>query len=32
VLGELVTRHLGNRQIASVFPGYADPKYRGLIG
>jgi uncharacterized protein (DUF1501 family) len=31
VLGELVTRHLGNRQIASVFPGYADPKYRGLI-
>src|SRR6202034_559286 len=32
VLGELVTRHLGNRQIASVFPGYADPKYRGLVG
>jgi uncharacterized protein (DUF1501 family) len=32
VLGELVTRHLGNRQIASVFPGYADPKFRGLIG
>jgi uncharacterized protein (DUF1501 family) len=31
VLGELVTRHLGNRQIASVFPGYADPKFRGLI-
>jgi uncharacterized protein (DUF1501 family) len=32
VLGELVTRHLGNRQIASVFPGYDDPKFRGLIG
>ncbi len=32
VLGELVTRHLGNRQIASVFPGYTDPKFRGLIG
>lgn len=31
VLGELVTRHLGNRQIASVFPGYTDPKFRGLI-
>jgi uncharacterized protein (DUF1501 family) len=31
VLGELVTRHLGNRQIANVFPGYSDPKYRGLI-
>lgn len=31
VLGELVTRHLGNRQIASVFPGYTEPKYRGLI-
>jgi uncharacterized protein (DUF1501 family) len=31
VLGELVTRHLGNRQIASVFPGYANPKFRGLI-
>ncbi len=31
VLGELVTRHLGNREIANVFPGYQDPKYRGLI-
>jgi uncharacterized protein (DUF1501 family) len=31
VLGELVTRHLGNRQIASVFPGFAQPKFRGLI-
>jgi uncharacterized protein (DUF1501 family) len=32
VLGELVVRHLGNRQIASVFPGYSEPKFRGLIG
>jgi uncharacterized protein (DUF1501 family) len=32
VLGELVTRHLGNRQIANVFPGYDAPNYRGLIG
>jgi uncharacterized protein (DUF1501 family) len=31
VLGELVTRHLGNRQIASVFPGYEQPKFRGLV-
>jgi uncharacterized protein (DUF1501 family) len=31
VLGELVTRHLGNRQISNVFPGYDDPKFRGLI-
>ncbi len=32
VLGELVTRHLGNRQLANVFPGYDTPNYRGLIG
>jgi uncharacterized protein (DUF1501 family) len=32
VLGELVTRHLGNRQIAAVFPGFSAPKFRGLIG
>jgi uncharacterized protein (DUF1501 family) len=31
VLGELVTRHLGNRQIAAVFPGFATPKFRGLV-
>jgi uncharacterized protein (DUF1501 family) len=31
VLGELVTRHLGNRQIATVFPGFEEPKYRGLV-
>jgi len=31
VLGELVTRHLGNRQITAVFPGYEQPKFRGLV-
>jgi uncharacterized protein (DUF1501 family) len=31
VLGELVTRHLGNRQIATVFPGFARPKFPGLV-
>lgn len=32
VLGELVARHLGNANVKSVFPGYADPKFRGLLG
>ena len=32
VLGELVTRHLGNQNISSVFPGYNKPRFRGLIG
>jgi len=31
VLGELVTRHLGNQQVANVFPGYREPKFRGLV-
>ena len=31
VLGELVARHLGNGQLAGVFPEYAHPKFRGLI-
>ena len=31
VLGELVTRHLGNRHLANVFPGYTQPKFRGLV-
>ena len=31
VLGELVTRHLGNRQITNVFPGYARPRFRGIV-
>jgi uncharacterized protein (DUF1501 family) len=30
VLGELVTRHLGNRNVEAVFPGY-NPKFRNLI-
>jgi uncharacterized protein (DUF1501 family) len=30
VLGELVTRHLGNPTLSSVFPGYA-PKFLGLV-
>ena len=31
VLGELVTRHLGNKNMATVFPGYDQPKFRGLM-
>ena len=33
VLSELVSNHLGNRQVGAVFPGYeADQKkYRGLV-
>jgi len=31
ILGELVVRHLGNSQIASVFPGYTRPRFRNLI-
>ncbi len=30
VLGELVTRQLGNRNMATVFPGYDRPRFRGL--
>jgi uncharacterized protein (DUF1501 family) len=32
VLGELVVRHLGNARAASVFPGYEQPKFRGIVG
>jgi uncharacterized protein (DUF1501 family) len=32
VLGELVARHLGNTNLKTVFPGYSDPKFRGLLG
>ena len=32
VLGELVAKHLGNRQLTGVFPEYTQPKFRGLIG
>jgi uncharacterized protein (DUF1501 family) len=31
VLGELVARHLGNPNLKSVFPGYENPKFRGLL-
>jgi uncharacterized protein (DUF1501 family) len=31
VLGELVVRHLGNSRVASVFPGYERPKFRGIV-
>lgn len=31
VLGELVSKHLGNRNLKSVFPGYQSPKFRGLL-
>ena len=33
VLSELVTHHLGNRQVGAVFPGYAADagKYRGVV-
>jgi uncharacterized protein (DUF1501 family) len=31
VLGELVTKHLGNGSVGQVFPGYEKPSYRGLI-
>ncbi len=32
VLGELVSKHLGNSNLKAVFPGYAEPRFRGLIG
>jgi uncharacterized protein (DUF1501 family) len=32
VLGELVSKHLGNPSIRSVFPGYESPKFRGILG
>jgi uncharacterized protein (DUF1501 family) len=31
VLGELVSKHLGNANLKSVFPNYQDPKFRGLL-
>jgi len=31
VLAEAVSEHLGNRNIAAVFPGYSSPKYPGII-
>ena len=32
VLGELVAKHLGNPNVKAVFPGYDNPKFRGLLG
>ena len=32
VLGELVSKHLGNTNLKGVFPGYENPKFRGLLG
>jgi uncharacterized protein (DUF1501 family) len=32
VLGEVVAKHLGNPNLSTVFPGYENPKFRGLIG
>ncbi len=32
VLGELVTKHLGNSNLKTVFPGYGNPKFRDLLG
>ncbi len=31
VLAELVVKHLGNRDVGSVFPGYAQPRFRNLL-
>jgi uncharacterized protein (DUF1501 family) len=31
VLGELLARHMGNRNLKAVFPGYENPKFRGLL-
>jgi uncharacterized protein (DUF1501 family) len=31
VLGEVVSKHLGNGNVASVFPGYTSPKFPGII-
>jgi uncharacterized protein (DUF1501 family) len=32
VLGEIVVKHLGNPNLKAVFPGYTEPKFRGLLG
>jgi uncharacterized protein (DUF1501 family) len=31
VLGELVAKHLGNANLKTVFPGYENPRFRGLL-
>ena len=32
VLGELVAKHLGNSDLKSVFPGYRNVQFRGILG
>ncbi len=32
VLGELVSKHMGNPNLQAVFPGYENPKFLGLLG
>jgi uncharacterized protein (DUF1501 family) len=32
VLGELVVKHLGNKQLKNVFPGFDPPQFRGFVG
>jgi len=31
VLGELVAKHMGNPNLNAVFPGYKNPKFRGVL-
>src|SRR5262249_44702521 len=31
VLAELITRHLGDNKLETVFPGFTEPKFLGLI-
>jgi uncharacterized protein (DUF1501 family) len=31
VLGELVTAHLGNRDLKNVFPGFTASRFRGIV-
>lgn len=31
VLSEVVTRHMGNREVATVFPGFEEAKFRGFL-
>ena len=32
VLSELVSHHLGNRNLKAVFPGYENPRFRNILG
>lgn len=31
ILSELVVRHLGNADASTVFPGFGEPKFRGIV-